>query len=275
MKFILNAFSYLILIAPYCSYGQNGSEIFAKGARSYGMANAHVTLADAWSVFNNPGAMGRMSTSTAVLGYDHRLGLNELTTLGAGAVIATDKGNFGIGLSHYGGELFNQQAAGIGYAHQMGIASFGIKATYLQTNIAGYGRTGAPIMEFGGTAVLGPKLIFGAHVYNFTRSQLSRDSQDYLPTIIKAGLSYKPSKKLLITMEAEKDILLPPFAKIGMEYNFINRFWARCGIRTNPSNFHFGIGFKPKQFRFDYAVAQNNQLGFTHHVSLNYTFASP
>ncbi|QDH79515.1 hypothetical protein FKX85_10885 [Echinicola soli] len=275
MKFVLKVFSYLILIVPYYSYGQNGTEIFSKGARSYGMANAHVTLTDAWSIFNNPGAMGRISATTAVVGYDHRLGLDELTTLGAGAVISTKKGNFGIGLSHYGGELFNQQAAGVGYANQMGIASFGIKATYLQTNIAGYGRNGAPVLEFGGTAALGPQLIFGAHVYNFTRSQLSRDSQDYLPTIVKTGLSFQPSGKLLISMEAEKDILLPAIAKVGLEYNFINRFWARCGIRTNPSNLHFGIGFNPKHFRFDYAVAQNNQLGFTHHFSMNYTFVSP
>lgn len=247
MKFILYAFSCIFLVSPYFSYGQHGSEIFAKGARSYGMAHAHVTLSDAWSIFNNPGAMGRASTTTAVVGYDHRLGLDELTTLGAGAVMATEKGNFGIGLSHYGGELFNQQAVGISYANQMGIASFGIKATYLQTNISGYGRNGVPVFEFGGTAVLGPQLTFGAHIYNFSRSQLSRDSQDYLPTIVKVGLSYRLSGKLLIGLEAEKDILLPAVAKFGLEYNFIDRFWARCGVRTNPSNLHFGIGFKDRK----------------------------
>ncbi|AWW31718.1 hypothetical protein DN752_17160 [Echinicola strongylocentroti] len=270
MKFILKAFSYLILIAPYYSYGQNGSEVFAKGARSYGLANTHVTLTDAWSIFNNPGAMGRLKTTSFLIGYDHRLGLNELTTLGAGAVIASDKGNFGVSLSHFGGALFNQQAVGIGYANQLGIASFGVKASYLQTNIEGYGRGGVPVFEFGGTAILGPHLVFGAHVYNFTRSQYSSNSEDYLPTIIKAGLSYQPSSKLLLNLEAEKDILLSPIAKLGLEYNFMEKLWARCGIRTNPSNLHFGIGFQPERFQINYAVAQNNRLGYTHHFSMTY-----
>ena len=174
------------------------------------MANTHVTVEDGWSIFNNVGSMGRVKSNQAFFGYDHRLGLNELTTLAAGSTLINNWGVVGLSLSHYGGKLFNQQNIGLGFSNTLGIASFGVKINYFQTNIEGYGRNAGPVLEFGGTAILSPGLYFGAHVYNFTRTKLSKISQDYLPTVIQAGVSYRPSQKLMINVEAEKEILLVP-----------------------------------------------------------------
>lgn len=263
---------FIVLSVFFDSSGQSGTETYAKGARSMGLANAHVTLDDAWSVFNNIGAMGRLKSSQAYFSYDHRLDLNELTTVAAGAVMVNDFGNFGLGLSSYGGELFNQRSLGLGFSNTLGIASFGVKVTYLQTNIEGFGRSGRPLLEFGGTASLGPALHFGAHIYNFTRAKFSKVSQDYLPTVVKAGLSYRPSEKLMINVETEKEIILSPQFKFGMEYNIANRIWARTGVLTQPNNLFFGLGFKPSRFDIDYALSQNYRLGYTHHFSFNYHF---
>jgi hypothetical protein len=260
----------LTLFVCFASSGQNGTETYPKGARSMGMANAHVTLEDGWSTFNNIGALGRLPSTQAFFSYDHRLGIQELTTLAAGAAVVRDFGVFGVGLSHYGGTLFNQQNIGIGFSNTVGIASVGFKVNYFQTNIEGFGRNGSPILEFGGVASLGPSLFFGAHVYNFTRSKFSKASFDYLPTVIKAGLSYRPSVKLMVNVEAEKEIILLPQFKMGIEYNLLNKLWARSGIHTHPSNLFFGMGFKPRRFHIDYALSQNYRLGYTHHFSFNY-----
>lgn len=260
----------LFIFVCFASWGQNGTETYPKGARSMGMANAHVTLEDGWSVFNNIGALGRLSSSQAFFSYDHRLGIQELTTLAAGAAVVSDLGVVGLSLSHYGSTLFNQQNVGLGFSNTLGIASFGFKVNYFQTNIEGFGRNGSPVLEFGGVAVLGTHLFFGAHVYNFTRAKFSRVGSDYLPTVIKAGLSYRPADKLLINVEAEKEIVLLPQFKMGIEYNLLNKFWARAGIHTQPSNLFFGMGFKPKRYHIDYALSQNYRLGYTHHFSFNY-----
>src|SRR5690606_27780449 len=164
----------LILSISLFASGQNGMETYPKGARSIGMANAHLSHADAWAIFNNIGALGRLESSQLLFGYDHRLGIHELTTLAAGAAMVRDFGVLGIGLSHYGGSFFNQKNIGIGFSNTLGIASFGTKVNYFQTNIEGYGRSGSPILEFGGLASLGPDLYFAAHVYNLTRSKFSK-----------------------------------------------------------------------------------------------------
>jgi hypothetical protein len=262
----------ILFLASFYSFGQNGTETFPSGARSMGLANTHVTVEDGWSIFNNVGAMGRVKTNQVFFGYDHRLGLNELTTLAAGSTLVKNWGVVGLSLSHYGGKLFNQQNIGIGFSNTLGIASFGVKVNYFQTNIEGYGRNASPILEFGGTAILSPGLYFGAHVYNFTRAKLAKLSQDYLPTVIQAGISYRPSEKLMINVEAEKEILLLPQLKVGLEYNLLNRFWARSGIRSNPNNLFFGMGFKPSRYHIDYALSQNYRLGYTHHFSFSYLF---
>lgn len=260
----------LTIFVCFVASGQNGMETYPKGARSMGMANAHVTLEDGWSVFNNIGALGRLPSTQAFFSYDHRLGIQELTTLAAGAAVVRDFGVFGLSLSQYGSTLFNQQNIGIGFSNTLGIGSFGFKVNYFQTNIEGFGRSGSPLLEFGGVAALGSNLFFGAHVYNFTRSKFSKAGSDYLPTVIKAGLSYRPVDKLLINVEAEKEIILLPQFKMGIEYNLLNKFWARSGIHTHPSNLFFGMGFKPKRYHIDYALSQNYRLGYTHHFSFNY-----
>ncbi|MBR9777017.1 MAG: hypothetical protein GYB55_19155 [Cytophagales bacterium] len=265
-----------ILLFTGTSWGQNGMDHFPKGAQSLGLGNASVTLHEPWAIFNNIGALGKGTTDIlAVVGYDHRLGLNELTTLAAGITIPTENlGILGVGVSSFGGELFNQQQIGIGLAKQMGLASLGLKINYFQTNIEGFGRSARPVLELGGTAELFPGVFFGAHLYNITRAAISKASLNYLPTIVKTGISYRPSDNLMVNVETEKELSSPAQFKAGIAYSFEEKFWARTGITSQPNNLYFGIGFRPRRFQVDYALSRNYLLGFTHHFSLNYNLSA-
>lgn len=265
----------VLMLPTFSASAQSVMEVLPRGARSMGIANASVTLRDAWGVFNNIGGISGIEQSAFFAGYDHRLGLNELTTLAAGAVFKNPTGALGVGLSSFGGELFSQQTLGIGYANQLGIASLGMKVSYFQTNIEGFGRGAAPIVEIGGVAELSPWLYFGARIYNVTRSRLSRITGEYLPMIVSTGVSVRPSASLMINLEAQKEILLLPQVKIGLEYGLRDKLWARAGIHTRPQQLFFGIGMAPKRYRFDYALSQNYRLGFTHHVSVNFLWNDP
>lgn len=271
IKYII-ACSFLAGLLSTYTFAQNGMDSYPTGARSMGMGNAHVTLADGWSLFNNIGGLGRLDQTQAVFGYDHRLNMNELTTLAAGLALIQDWGNLGFNVSHYGGVLFNQQNIGFGFSNTLGIASFGLKINYFQTNIEGFGRSASPVLELGGIAELTPQLFFGAHIYNLSRSKLSKLSDEYLPMTVKAGLSYRPSESLILNLEAEKEILLDPIFKAGLEYNVRGKLWGRTGFNTQPNNLFFGLGFKPRRYQIDYAMGQNYRLGFTHHFSFNFLF---
>lgn len=269
IKFLLVLFLTLV-----CSnaYSQTGTEAFPRGGRSMGLGNANVTLGDVWSIFNNVGGLAKTENTQATFSYDHRLNIDELTTLAAAAVIKGKNKAFGLGISSFGSEHFSQNQIGIGFSNQLGIASLGIKVNYLQTSIEGFGRGAAAVIEFGGVAELTPELFFGAHVYNVTRAKYGKNSDDRLPTTVKAGISYRPNSKVMVNLEAEKDILLDPLLKMGLEYNLLERVWARVGMNTQPNKFFFGVGFRPKRFHIDYALTQHPSLGNTHHFSFNYLF---
>jgi len=262
----------LILIPVLGLHAQGGIETLPRGARSTGLGNASLIIADSWSIFNNIGALGKLTSSAIVVGYDHRFNLNELTTLSAGTVIHTESFQYGLSISSYGGEHFNQSNIGLGISNQMGIASLGLKINYFQTNIEGFGRAASPVIEFGGVAELGPNLFFGAHIYNLTNAKVGGNSEDKIPTVVKSGISYRPMEKLMINIEAEKDILLAAIIKLGIEYNLMDRLWLRSGVNTYPNNLFFGIGFRPRNFVIDYATTQSQFLGNTHHFSFGYLF---
>jgi hypothetical protein len=276
VKWILIAFLFSFLIT-WKARSQNSMDHFPKGALSMGLGNASVTMSDPWAVFNNIGALGKAGEAIqAIAGYDHRLGLNELTTVSAGLVIPTPAiGTLGIGVSNFGGKLFNQQQIGLGIANQLGLASLGMKISYFQTNIEGFGRSARPVVELGGVAELIPGLFFGAHVYNLNRAAISKTSGDYLPTTVKAGISYRPSENLLVNFESEKELLSPAQFKAGVAYSFQQKLWVRTGINARPNNLFFGIGFKPRRYQIDYAMSRNFLLGFTHHFSFNYNLSAP
>ncbi len=250
------------------AYTQSGTETFPKGSRSMGMGNAHVTLGDSWAVFNNSAGIAFLEHSQIAVGYDQRLNLQELTTFAAAMAIKSRQGAWGIGVSSFGSELFSQQQVGLSFASKLGITSLGLKVDYLQTSIEGGGTGRAAIVSLGGIAELTPVLLFGAHVYNLSGAGYGRFSTDKLPIIVKAGLSYRPSSALMVNLEAEKDILLPPLVKLGLEYALAQKLYTRIGINSEPANLFFGIGFRPKAFQLDYAMGQHAQLGYTQHLSL-------
>ncbi|WP_304517972.1 hypothetical protein [Cecembia rubra] len=248
---------------------QSGTETFPRGARSMGMGNAHVTLHDSWSFFNNIGGLSRLEYSQAIFAFDHRLDIEELTTLAAAAVLKKNNAAFGFGVSTFGSDIFSQSKLGIGISNHLGIASLGVKVNYFQTSIQGFGTGRAAVLELGGVAELSPELFFGAHIYNPTRAKYGRFSSDHLPTVVKAGISYRPSEKVSLQVEAEKDILLDPIIKMGIEYNFLNKVWGRSGMISSTRSLFFGIGFHGKLIQIDYAMTQHPTLGFTHHFSTN------
>ena len=240
----------------------------AHGARSQGMGNLKTFLPDAWTYFNNVGALDRMDQTEVTAGFDHRFGLSELSTVDLALGWKTDFGTLGLGVSRFGGKLFNQQLFGLGFSNTLGIVSLGAKIDWYQTQIEGFGSGHALLFSLGGVAELGPKFFLGANFSNLNRAKLSQNSEQRLPTLVQLGVTYLPAESLRIGVEVEKDIDLDPIAKVGIEYSIRDWLLLRTGVNSNPGRLSFGLGLRKDRFGFDYAYGQNSALGRTHHVSL-------
>ncbi|MEM9897070.1 MAG: hypothetical protein AAF789_11940 [Bacteroidota bacterium] len=259
----------LIFLVALQGFAQSG---YSFGARHAGLAGASSTISDGFSLFNNPAGLGDLSDRYAFAGYQSRFGIKELQTVVAGGTYASKPGTFGASFYKFGDDNFSQQKIGLAFANKIQFISLGVGLDLIQYSINEVGTRQALSIQFGGIAQITKALLFGAHIFNLSQSQIGRESEEPLPTIMKAGLSFRPSDELMLNAEIEKELVFREVFKTGIEYQVIKKVFARTGIRTNPITGTFGVGFYPKKFQFDYAFSNNANLGGIHDLTIAYSF---
>ncbi len=238
------------------------------GGRSWALAGTAITLADGWAVYNNPGALARVKDASLMTACDVRYGMAGFTTVAFAGVLPLASGNGGISVDRFGDQLYSEQRLGVAYSHQMDRVSLGMKVSYTQIAISEVGVKGRFVFQFGGVAEITPQLLLGAHIYNFTQARLADYQDERLPTVLSAGISWRPVPQLMLNVETEKDIDYTARFKGGAEYQIAKPFFLRMGLATNPGTNHFGFGFKAKKLNLDYAFRTHPALGLSHHLSL-------
>lgn len=256
----------------------SSSPIFASGdpyptgGRAMGMGNASVTLTDAWSLFNNVGGIGSNKATHFLCAYDNRFDLPGMQSMAVGLLHPVSFGNVGISINRFGDKLYSEHLVGLAYGNKISNVELGIKANYVQIQVGDLGTRHTLALEFGGVARITPQLTFGAHVYNFSRAKLASYQDERVPTLMKAGLQYKPFNKLILAVEAQKDIDFAAQVKVGVEYQIVKYFLLRTGVSSRPYINYFGFGFRPKHFQFDYAFCTHTYMGLSHHLSIGFFF---
>lgn len=244
----------------------------ALGARQSSMGGAAVTISDKWGIVNNVGGLSRYESTSAAATYLNRFGLEELSSFAvAGTHHLKSIGTVGIVASRYG-DILSEQRIGVGFSNRFGLVSLGISVNYLQLSIETLGKASAAVINFGGVAEIFPELKFGAHISNFSQSDLGGQDELSVPVVMKTGLSYEPSDEVLVSTEIEKMLEEDIIYKVGIEY-FIHRSIAlRTGLSTTPFIAAGGFGLRIKQLSLDYAYGNRDLVGSIHEISLGYVF---
>ncbi|QCR24447.1 hypothetical protein [Pontibacter sp. SGAir0037] len=259
----------LIFLSPYFAYAQ--ADIPA-GARAAALGNASVTLPDIWGLHNNVAGIARLEQAQFGVYTENRFGMRALSTVALQAVYPTASyGNYGLSLSRFGDELFSQQHIGLGLGHKLGQFSLGGKVDVWQVAVQGYGSRKAVALSVGGQAEIVPDLNFGAYAYNINQAKLAEFEDERLPTIMKAGLSYRPYQRVVLLVETEKHIDFAADFKAGLEYLLLQEKLAvRTGFSSETNKATFGAGFQARQLQVDYAFGSTTLLGISNHLSVSY-----
>ncbi|MEP5612830.1 MAG: hypothetical protein ABJP45_11300 [Cyclobacteriaceae bacterium] len=262
-------FHFFITFSLY-THSQDGK--FNLGARHASLAGASVTIADAYSLFNNIGGLGRIESHQVFGSYQNRFGIKEFQIVGAGAIYHSSFGNAGLGFYKFGDNLFSQQRIHLGLGNKFQMVSLGASVDFIQYQISSIGTKQAVSIEFGGIAEITKHLFFGAHIFNLNQANLVKETGEKVPVVMKTGISYRPSTELFLNLEIEKDHGFDEVFKVGLEYQIVGNVFVRTGISTRPFLSAFGVGFHPAKLRFDYAYLNDNNLGAIHEISLGYSF---
>lgn len=254
-----------------------GNEPAPAGARAVGLANAAVTLSDAWALTNNIGGLGWLTRPTIGVYGDNRFGVSAFRTgalTGAAPIRGGSGGVGGFDVARFGDEIYSETRAGLGYAYRQGPFSLGIKADMWQLATEGLQSRRAVAISAGGLVQLRPKLWLGAYGYNLNQTKLNKDTGERLPTLLKGGLSYRPSDKLLVNLEVHKNVDLAAAVAGGFEYQPHPVVAVRAGFNALTEAFNFGLGAQTRGFQLDYALGTQSRLGLSHSVGLTYTFGA-
>jgi hypothetical protein len=241
------------------------------GARAAGIGYASVGSHDEWSLFNNPGGLGKMEQINAAFSLEVQSQLKGANRMAAVFNHPFKWGTLAAGVFRFGDDLYNEQTLSAGFGNQVGIASLGIKANVIQYQASGFGVSRSFSIDFGGIAELSEKFYLGAYILNLTQSRIGEDNEP-LPTRLTAGISYQPEKNILITTELSKELEYAATWRTGLEYSLQQKIFFRTGFNLNPSVAFFGVGINKKKIRLDYSIQLNPLIGASHQASASYWF---
>lgn len=245
------------------------------GARASAMSDAAVTFNDVFAAFNNQACLSMLEKPEAGLAIQNRFGMKELNTLSAAFALplASNKGVFALSVNRYGYKLFNQNKIGLAFAKKLSpVFSAGVQVDYLNTHIdEGYGNKSSFTIE-GGVLAEFNKLKAGVHIFNPLHVKLTNYDDERIPVIIKAGISYSFSEKVLAAAEIFKSIDRKETYKIALEYHPVKALYVRGGVSTEPVQLTFGFGLKFSQFYADFTSGYFEPLGYSPGLALRYAF---
>lgn len=242
------------------------------GARASALGNHTSAFYDVFSVHNNQAGIGFLKKFSFGVAAKNKFLVKELTIADAAGVFPTKTGVFGLGIHYSGTSLFSERKIGVAFAKSFADRfSFGLQFDYLGMSISEYGSNHLFTFEVGLQFFLVPeKLLIGAHVNNPLRITIEDETDEKLPTVMRFGLSYMPSKKVAALVELEKDIDYDPIYKFGLEYLPLDKLALRGGFNANPFQGFFGIGLILKNLTIDAASAFHPALGVSPQLSIAY-----
>ncbi len=244
------------------------------GGRSAGMAHASVTLSDVWSTHHNQAGLAWLKAPSVGVYYQNKFTLKELNNIGLAYAHPMKKGTMAVQWSNFGYSLYQENKVGLAYALQLSENfSGGVQLDYLSTKLGGiYGSKSVLSAEVGLQAKITSKIRLGVHIYNPTRVKLNEYNNEAVPTIMRFGMDYRFSKKVLVVVETQKDIDHIAMLKTGIEYKANDKVYFRAGMATGPTLASFGFGLMMKQYKLNIAASYHQTLGFSPELSFTYKF---
>lgn len=263
------SFIFTIVLLPITFFG---TEHILPGARSAALSNASVTLQDTWSTLHNQAGLGFVRNITSGIYYENRFLLKELSTRGAAVAIPLKTGTFGFSVNAFGYSLYRENKYNLSFAKAFSnMFSIGMALDYLHTQLSeGNENYSAIVGEAGILIKIHKDLLLGAHLYNPTRSRLGKNTTERIPTVMRLGINYSFSSRVMFVLETEKDLSQKPRFKAGIEYQPLPHFYLRAGISNNPILSTFGTGLQLRNFQIDLSATYHQALGVTPQLGLTY-----
>lgn len=245
------------------------------GARAAALGHAATALpGDVWG-FANPASWATLPGRALSFYAGQAFGLADLRFGAAHIVEPTALGAFAGGARTFGSEDFRETTLTLGYARGLRLGT--TRAIYVGADVryvrvaqgGGYGSAGAAGLSLGGLVAVLPGVHFGARATNLNAPTLATEAGgEELPRTLALGLGYAPDERLLVLVDAFKDIDHPLSVRAGAELRLVEALALRAGVTTAPTRFTTGAGLRTGRIRASVVAEQHQDLGWSPAASL-------
>jgi len=269
MRFFISCiFVFLVIIS------KAAGEFTPIGAKQAAMANTGLTQLHVFAAQNNIANTAFLNNSAVGIYLNNRYLFAQLNEFNIAGVYQNKKiGAFSTTIKYWGYSAYNESTFGFGYARKFNAKiAAGLKFNYHHLNIQNNGSKGLVSFNLGVSYMPLDKLRVGVTIFNPAKQKLEKEYKETLSTQFGFGLSYHPSKKVMIAVETQKDLKNPFQLKLGVNYDIHEFLSARIGGATNPTLFSFGFGTHVQNLNIDIASTWDINLGISPQISLQYRF---
>lgn len=243
---------------------------YSVGGRTTSLGRCSVALTDFWSCHNNPAGFATYKDIGIGISYENRFLLKELGYKNAGVLLPIKSGVFGLSISQFGYQHYNENFFGIGFSRSFGPnLRIGLKLDYIFIKFSeSYEEVSTATFEIGLQYNINEKICLGTYLFNPIHIKIRSPNNNKIPIIMKFGLSYKITDDVLLTSEVEENFENNLSYRFGLEYEIYHNIFIRSGFQLRPELFTFGLGYEYKNCIIDICGQMHYKLG----ASLNCSF---
>ena len=256
----------ILLFLSLCILGSGRTQIvrYSIAVPYTGLTAYSSQQRDAFSFTSNQAALAAYKNVQLGAYGERRFGLKELSSYSGAAAFPTALGNFGVQLNYAGFSAFNENKIGLAYGKNLGrLVDVGVQFNYYSYRIQQYGNASAINFEGGVILHLTDKLNAGIYTFNPVGGKLGKSGEEKIAGIYKLGLGYDVSTDFFVATELIKEQDKPVNVTGGIQYRFMDQFFARAGFRSDNSTIFAGLGYGFQSFRIDAGGSYHPQLGFS------------
>ncbi len=219
---------------------------------------------DPFAFTNNQAALAQVKGGSVGAFGERRFMLAENSVYGLAAAIPSSLGNFGVQVAYGGFRNFNENKAGLAYAKSLGKAvDIGVQFNYYGYRIPQYGNASTVNFEVGAIMHFSEKFNGGIHAYNPVGGTLDKANKEKLASAYKLGLGYDASDHFSVSAELVKEEDRQLNVVAGVQYQFMQQFFARAGFLSETGTGFAGVGLGWNHLRLDVSASYHPQLGFS------------
>lgn len=176
----------------------------------------------------------------------------------------------GLDIQHNGVNELSEQRIRLAYGRKLGARILlGGSLDALRLSASEYGSTTQGTFSVSMLAQVLPQVWIGARAQNPFQLKIG---PDLVPTVLRTGVCWNPSKLLLALFEVEKELERQASVKAGVEYRPGALLALRLGVRNaEVTRMSFGLGLRLKNsLQIDAASEWHPALGITPAIMISY-----